>query len=259
MRPIAAPHHAAAELGDQLARERHRVGVRRALARGALEAAHLDPEALVLQELEQVLERRLVEAVRGVDAPHVVDHYRHRRELQLGRHLDDHRGLDVELQVPVERRELAREPHQVRNRGTAAQVLDEVEAHAAEALLVQLLQLRHVGVDRDERDADVAAFLVREEVGDGRIVEAVRRRLHHHAALDAEEHVAVDQHFLGRVGRLVRRFRVKRELRLRAEDVEMRVARSVRQLELRLGRVVVVGRLGGVSGVTHNGAAAFYG
>src|SRR6185503_18473213 len=42
MRPVAAPDDAVAEVGHQLARERHGVRVGRALARGALEAAHLD-------------------------------------------------------------------------------------------------------------------------------------------------------------------------------------------------------------------------
>jgi hypothetical protein len=68
-------------------------------------------------------------------------------------------------------------------------------------LLVQLLQLRDVDVDRNQRHADVLALHVGEQIRRGGVVEAVRRRLDHHAAVDAEEHVAVDQHLLRRVGR----------------------------------------------------------
>src|SRR5947207_5264720 len=45
MRPVGAPDGAVAEIGDQLARERHRVLPRRMLPRDALGAAHLDPDA----------------------------------------------------------------------------------------------------------------------------------------------------------------------------------------------------------------------
>src|SRR6185436_7618978 len=66
----------------------------------------------------------------------------------------------------------------------------------------------------------------------------------------AEEHVAVDEHVLGRIGREVGRVRGEGELRLRSEHVEVRIARTRRELELGLGRVVVIGRFG----FTHSGA-----
>ena len=61
-------------------------------------------------------------------------------------------------------------------------------------------------------------------------------RLHHHAAIDAQVLVQREQLLLRRVGRRVAAVCGERELRLRAEDVEVHVAGAARQLELRACR-----------------------
>ena len=73
MRPIGAPHDAIGKLANQLARERHSIGIGRAGARDAVAAAHLHPELVAVHEPQELLERRLLEPERCVDAADVVD------------------------------------------------------------------------------------------------------------------------------------------------------------------------------------------
>src|SRR5438067_7514646 len=89
MRPVGAPECAIAELGDELAPERHGVAPGRAVARDALCAAQLDPDVLRLHQREQRLELWALHAARSIDAPHVVDDDRHGRALQGRRELGD--------------------------------------------------------------------------------------------------------------------------------------------------------------------------
>src|SRR5882672_1343767 len=139
--PVAAPEAALAELGDERPREGARVGPGRGLPRDTLRAAHLDAEPRIAHEAEEAAERALVDAERGVDTPHVVDHHRHRGALELGCELLDERTLEVHLQVPAELRQARRERDRVVDRGPLAEVAHEVEAHAAEALPVEALEL----------------------------------------------------------------------------------------------------------------------
>ena len=89
MREIGAPDAAITEFGDELARERHRVGIGRTLARGAVAAAHLYPHFGIFHQLEQIAERLLLQPVRCVDAPHVVDDHGYRRTPQRRREFAD--------------------------------------------------------------------------------------------------------------------------------------------------------------------------
>src|SRR6266540_6424085 len=73
VRPVAAPERAIGKFRDELARKWNRVLPGGSLARNALRAAHLHPEALVAHEIEQAPESGLTEPERGVHAPHVID------------------------------------------------------------------------------------------------------------------------------------------------------------------------------------------
>src|SRR5712691_5001591 len=133
MRPVGAPEHAVAELGHQLSRERNRVLVGRRPARDALRAAHLDPELLVAYEIEQLSEGRLIDAERRIHPSHVVDDDGNRGTLQPGRELVDQRAFEMDLQMPAELRESTAERDRLPDADAFAQMLHEIEPHAAES------------------------------------------------------------------------------------------------------------------------------
>src|SRR5258706_2994904 len=128
-----------------------------------------------------------------------------------------------------------------------------VEANAAKFLRVEALQLRVLYVSGEQRDASIAVLARGNEVRGCRVVEAVRRGLDDHAALDAEEAMQVEERLLRRVGGRVGGGGGEGKLLLRPEDLEVRVTGARRQLELRSRRPGVVGRLG----VGHD-AGGFY-
>src|SRR3954463_8290709 len=246
MRPVGAPQRAIAELGNQLALERTRVPPRRTLLGDPLGPAHLDPDMLVLHEREERLELRTIEASRRVDATHVVDHHRHRRAGERRRELRNARPVHVDLQVPADFGEALRHAEHRIDAVALAEVAHEVEAHAAEALGIELLQLRARRGGGQQGDAAVVAVRG-EEIGGGRVVELVHGRLHDHSALDAQVVVKREERFLRPIGwRCVPAVRGDRETAARAEDVEMGVARAAGQLEARLSRIRLEGgrRLG---------------
>src|ERR1044071_6912094 len=85
MRPVGAPERLLGKLLDERARERNRILPRWRLPRDSLAAAHLHPAMLALQQLHQVMERLLIQPLRSIDSPDVIDHDRHRRALQRRR------------------------------------------------------------------------------------------------------------------------------------------------------------------------------
>src|SRR4051794_3485714 len=102
-----------------------------------------------------------------------------------------------------------------------------MEAHAAESLGMQFLQL----VDRrgggQQRDAAVVA-IGGEQIRRGRVIEVMHRRLHDHAALDAKVLMQRKERLLRRIGRRrVAALGGEWKARPGAEDVEMGVARTL--------------------------------
>src|SRR4051812_45318638 len=239
MRPVAAPQTTLGTLGEQLARERRRIAPGRGLPRDALGAADLDPAMGLFEQLEQGLERCLIDPLRRVDAPHVIDDDRHRGARERRGELWNARSVHVDLQVPADIGQALRHRQHVVERVAGGDMAHVVEAHAAKTLLVQAFQLGSGRRSRRERNA--AIVLVRsEQVGGGGIVEPVRGRLHDHAALDAEKLVQREQRLLGRVaGRRVAPLGGERKALLGPEDMEMRVARAARQPRLRFARLGV--------------------
>ena len=113
MRPIGAPEHTVGDGCDHHLGEGHHVEVRQAprdvcLGNGAdiVEAAQLHPEAVILQEVENEPERRLIEAALTSDPRHVVDdgHCRKRPDEHLM--LDDVRRINVKIEDPAKPLEL---------------------------------------------------------------------------------------------------------------------------------------------------------
>src|SRR6185312_4201972 len=128
MRPVEAPDRSVARCFDEPARKGHRVGIRWALAGDTVGAADLDPDVAVVEQAQQCLEVRLIEAERGVDAAHVVDHHRRRRTMQRCRKLGDEIGFHVDLQMPAEAREALAKGDHVIDRGRLLEMPHIVEA-----------------------------------------------------------------------------------------------------------------------------------
>jgi len=102
MRPIQPPNAAIAKFSDELARERHRVGVRRSLPADAVGTTHFDADISVPQQVKQGAKCRLVEPQRSIDAAHVIYHDRNGCTVDRGRELGDQFGSHVNLQMPAE-------------------------------------------------------------------------------------------------------------------------------------------------------------
>jgi len=237
MRPVAAPEHPVAELGDQLACERRRVAPRRALARDALGAAHLDKEVLRAHQIEQGAEIGAVEPFGRVDASHVVDHHWHGRALERPCELGDARAVGMDLQVPADLGEARRHRHHRLDRVARAQMLHIVETGAAEALGVKALQFGEGRGSRKQRDAAIVLRPCGDQIGGGGVVEAVRRRLHDYAAFDADACVHREERFLRRFAGRIGAIGGEGKALFRAPDMEVRVGRAARQREARFSRL----------------------
>ena len=91
-------------------------------------------------------------------------------------------GIEVQHDVPTERRRARDEPLELAHVGRAAQVLHEVEADAANAAVVQLLKSRSVKRLVDVRDAAIPAAALRDRIQDHRVVDAMAARVDEHGA-----------------------------------------------------------------------------
>ena len=144
----------------------------------------------------------------------------------------------MDLQVPAELGKPWRHRQHCIDRLAGAEVLHVVEAHAAEALRVQALELRFGRIGSEERDAAIVPRPRGDQIGGGRVVETVGRRLHDDAALDAEMRVQREERLLRRIaGRRVSALGYEGKARLRPEDMEVRIGGARRQLEPRLSRL----------------------
>ena len=198
------------------------------------------------------LETWLVKPKRRVDAPHVVDHDRHRRAPERRRQLGDQVGLHVDLQMPADVREALAERRSPRRSRTLAEVRHVVETRAprrpaASSRLSSASETDSGTSATPLYEPPVAAMRVDRH----RIVIAVTAGLHDHAVLDAEALVQLEQQLLRRVGWRVAAIFGERETRPRPEHVHMGVAGASRQFEFWLARrsqpVGWVGRrIGGV-------------
>ncbi len=142
MRPVGAPDHAVREALDDGARERHHVVIGRARDGEALRAGHLgDPVLVLVERLQPVLEVLAVHALLHVRAGHVVEHQRGRQRLQERAHLVEISVLEIDHDVPAELGDAVGDPDHHVLRRRIHQPLDEVEAHALDAIAVELLQL----------------------------------------------------------------------------------------------------------------------
>ncbi len=116
-------------------------------------------------------------------------------------------------------------------------MLDEVEARAAHAAIVQRLVF---GISKrvvDNADAPDVRRIVGDGVEHGAVVAAVAARLHDDRAIDAEMAMQCRQHLLGRVLWGVTPVRRIGEFGGRPEHVAVGVGRPRRQLEFGLAAI----------------------
>ncbi len=166
------------------------------------------------------------------------DHGRRQRgeEVPEFRQVD---GFEIDDDMPAELGDAPGDFEQLVLRREVDETLDEVEAHAAHAGCMQVLQLGvgHAALDR--RDAARPAIARAAGVGHRAIVGPVAGRLHDHVAREAEVIAQREQLRLrGVAGRVFALGRIG-EFGARPEDMAMRIDRAFRQDEARLSRARV--------------------
>jgi len=212
--------------------------------RDALWAAELDPRPIVLQQVEELAQGGLVEALFDQRAPHVVDDERHRQRVQEAAVGDQVVRSHVQLHVPAQRGDGLGHLEHPGEIGGATQVAHEVEAHAAHAGTVHRFQLRRRSAGRQQGHATSALRIARDGIEHRAVVDAVNGGLHDHDAFDTEQAVQrfqpLHRGIVRRVGPLGR---VRESVR-GTVDVDVGIARRRRQPERRRRRVVQRRRYG---------------
>src|SRR5690606_14437013 len=147
------PQYPVGEALDKHAHEGDGIAKGRALAGDALAAADLHPEALVFKQVEQHLECRLVEAPARGDATHVVDDHGDRQAPQHWRQRLQPVGIEMDNGMPAEGPNLFHDrPYRVEI-GVAAQMRNEIEAHAANAAPFEFYDLGFGNIGGNHRNA----------------------------------------------------------------------------------------------------------
>jgi hypothetical protein len=162
--------------------------------RNTLRAAHLDPAIFVAHELEQRPKRRLLHAGGGIDPPHVIDHIRDR---QLPDHLAqrlDIRSIEMQHHMPAESFDALEHTAKHVLVGRAAEMADEIEAHATHAAVMEICQLR---LAKHFVHVATARRIGRNGIDHGGIVAAMAACLDDDGALDAKMGMEGRQRLLG--------------------------------------------------------------
>ena len=91
--------------------------------------------SIAARQLEQLPERRLLQPLCGRHAAHVIDDERHRQRRAADRiELEQIGGIEMQIDVPAQRADARQHALELTHVGHAAQMLDEIEAHAAKPL-----------------------------------------------------------------------------------------------------------------------------
>ena len=232
MRPVGAPQHPVRKFLDHLARERDDVAIgvclavqrRRTGDRQALGTAHLAPDVLVIvHEFEEAREFRTVDRLRHVRPAHVVDNDGRRQLGEEIRELGQVRRLEIDDDMPIVLDNALGDLFEFVHRREVDETLDEIEAHAAHAGLMQPLQFGVAHVAPDGRDSARSALAREQRVDHRAVVGAMTRRLHDDVAIEAETVAKREQLRLAGVARGVFALGRVRELGPRPKHMAMRV------------------------------------
>ena len=129
----------------------------------------------------------------------------------------------------------------------------KMQADPAYTGLVEPFDLRRRRVGLEQGNAAIAAASGAEKIEQHRMIAVVAGRVHENAALKAEKIVEPEQILLGRVRGRERPIRRIGKFAVRAEHMEMRVARERRQFQFRLLRIRIRRRDGWREIVGSNG------
>ena len=132
------------------------------------------------------LQRWLRDAGHRGHAAHMVDHEGQRQFPDHAGQRNDVGRVEMQHHVPAASLDAVDDAVEHAHVGRAAQVLDEIEAHAAHAAGMQPVVFGIAEAVVDDGDAAIALGIRRDAVEHGGIVAAVAARLHDHRALDAE-------------------------------------------------------------------------
>ena len=135
--------------------------------------------------------------------------------------------------MPAHFFEPQRHPLEETQIGHAAQMLHEIEAHAAHAAVMEVVKVLLGDAFLDDGNAPIAATRRGDGVEHGAVVAAMAARLHDDRPLDAEEAMERYEAFLRRIGWCVASARAVREFRRRPEHVAVGIARLWRRHEAR--------------------------
>ena len=232
MRPVGAPQDAVRIHRDERLGKRHGIAERALAHRHPLRTAHLDPsQGIAAEQIEQRLERALLEAVRGLDPSHVVDDERHVDAPEKIVLRQDVLRIEVQHDVPAQRldaRDQTMEYVQVRH---AAQMLDEVEADAANSSRVQARQFRIVDRTLDAGDTAIGA-LARGNGIQGHVhLRSMAAGMHDHGPGNPQARVQPAQILNRCIGRRIAAIGRIRKSIGRSEHMAVRVACTRRQDE----------------------------
>jgi hypothetical protein len=135
--------------------------------------------------LEQRLEWRLIDAVFARHAAHVVDDERQRQCAHHRRQRLDAGGVEMQHDVPAAALDAVEDAVEHDHVGRAAEMLDEIGAHAAHAAFVEPVEIGIGEAVVDDGDAAIAFGVGGDAVEHRQVVGAVAARLHDHRARPA--------------------------------------------------------------------------
>ena len=186
----------------------------------------------------------------GVHPAHVVDHHGYRALRQHRCQAVHHGRWKVHLQVHLQRGQALGQGQQGLAVHRTTQVRHEVEAHRAKAHAGQALQLAVAHIQGDQSHAQVAPLARRDGVFHHPVVHAVHRRLHDHAAANAQMPVQIEQALFGRIHRCEVAAAGIGKTFGRAKHMHMAVTGQGWQLLIWARRMGVVGQDGWVHGAS---------
>ena len=166
----------------------------------------------------------MFEARTRFDAPHMVDDKGERKLAENPGKLGDIHGVQVHDQMPSERLNALENTAKGIHIGHAAQVLDEIEAHAPDPTFLQTSVISLGERLINNGDPAIATAAGGNGIEHRAVVRAMTARLNNHASLNAENFVQGRQALLGGIGGRIGAVGSVRKFRGRTEHMTMCVA-----------------------------------
>src|SRR5882757_8323870 len=187
MWPVGTPENPVGGCSNQRLCERYCISKRRTVAGDSFRAGNLDPATgRSARQVDQLSERFLLQAGLCRHPAHVINDERHWQVAQQIVITNEINRVKVQINVPTQGFDAGNHALELIHVRHAAQVLHEVEAHAAKARLVEIFEHsigeRIVGVGY----ASITATALSDGVDDDGIVSSVTARVHEHGSFQAQ-------------------------------------------------------------------------